>query len=256
MEVWIVVQQISYPNTGPGGEPMLNVTHEVMPFTGGDCKFGAGFEVVGIFESEHAANAYVADLAANGVILYDAPVPIKDGELPEGQQPTLRVFLMLEELHRRGYEQLRLVPGMSGTGLAYRSSITPAVNVCVAHGALAVDHSLVAAHTSANGKALFGWDDAAESSIAELARMFIRRCPKMARLGRAPDPSYVRWFREALAFARRGAFPVAYDSESCGRIIRSENRCYLPTIGDGIGRLPMPPPGLPPEPFKGAFISM
>ncbi len=56
MEVWVVVQQISYPHTGPDGQPMLEVTHKVMPFAGGDCKFGAGLEVTGIFESEYAAN--------------------------------------------------------------------------------------------------------------------------------------------------------------------------------------------------------
>jgi hypothetical protein len=246
VEVWIVVQQISYPYTGPDDQPMLEVTHKVLPFIGGDCKFGAGLEVTGIFESEHAANAHVADLAANGVILYDAPKPIKAGELPEGQQPTLRVFLMLQELHRRGYEQLRLVPGMSGSGLAYRSSISPAVNISSTHGALAIDHNLVAVNTSANGKALFGWDDAADSSISELARMFIRRYPTLAKLGRAPDPAYVKWFNDALAFARRGAFPVAYDSESFGQIIQIDDSCYLPTTGEHEGRLPMPPPGISP----------
>jgi hypothetical protein len=124
--------------------------------------------------------------------------------------------------------------------------------VCVAHGALAVDDDLVAAHTSANGKALFGWDDAAETSIAELARMFIRRYPKLARLGPAEDPAYVRWFHEAVTFARRGAFPVAYDSESYGRITRRENYCCIPTVGDRSGWLPMPPPGLSPEPMEAA----
>jgi hypothetical protein len=249
MEMWIVVQVLSYPNIGVGDAPMLSIQHEVVRFTGGKCKFGSGFEVVGIFESEPEARAYVADLDANGVILYDPPVPIEPGELPEDQKPTLRVFLMLEELHRRGYEQLRLVPGMSSSGLAYRSSISPAVNVSVTNGALAVDHELVAAHTSANGDALFQWADAAESSIAELARMFIRRYPKLAKLGRAPDPSYVSWFKTAAEFARRGDFPIAYDSESLGRIIRLENRCYLPTLGNSIEHLPMPPSGLRSEPL-------
>jgi hypothetical protein len=242
--VWIVVQEICYPNTGPGGEPTLAITHEVAHFSGGDCKFGSGLEVVGIFESADEANAFVEQLNAHGVILYNAPAPIREGELPAEQQPTLRVFLMLEELHRRGYEQLRLVPGMSNSGLAYRSSITPAVNVSVENGAIAVDEELVAAHTSANGSALFGWNDAPESSVAELARMFVRRYPKLARLGRVPDPCYVKWFQVCLGFARLGQFPIAYDSETFGRTLSSHGQRYLPTLGQGTEKLRMPPLGL------------
>jgi hypothetical protein len=243
MQMWIVIQA-SYPTTGIDGAPMLNITHTVRQFGGGDCKFGSGLEVIAIFESEREAGAYVADLNANGVILYPPPEPIKAGELPKGQQPTFRVFLMLEELHRRGYQQLRMVPGMSNTGLAYRSSITVAGNVAVTNGALLVDFDQLADNTSANDGALFGWADAAESSIAELARMFIRRYPALAKLGRAPDQDYVDWFKTALTFARRGEFPVAYDGDSFGRVIRIGDRTYLPALGDGDERLPMPPPGL------------
>jgi hypothetical protein len=244
IDVWVVIQEVSYPNTGPGGEPMLRIDHQVAQFEGGDCKFGRGLEVVGIFDSDHEARAYVSSLESNGVILYDPPTATKAGELPESQQPTFRVFLMLEELHRRGYEQLRLVPGMSGTGLAYRSSITAALNVYSDHGAMAVDQELVAAQTSANGEALFGWQDAADASLSELARMFIRRFAKVARLGRAPDAAYAAWFRSALACARSGDFPVAYDSESYGRTTFSEGRYYLPTLGAEVDVLLMPPAGL------------
>ncbi len=111
IDAWIIVQAQRYTNDGLGGEPMLRITHEAVHFSGGPCKFGRGLEVIGIFETEKVANDYIAYLDQNGVVIYDPPEPIREGELPEGQKPTFRVFLMLEELHRQGYEQLRIRGG-------------------------------------------------------------------------------------------------------------------------------------------------
>jgi hypothetical protein len=244
MIVWIVVQEVSYPTTGIDGSPQLRIEHSVHEFSGGDCKFGSGYEVVGIFETEFDANVFVADLTARGVILYNPPVPIEAGSVSEEQKPSLRVFLMLAELHRRGYEQLRIVPGMSPSGMHYRCGITPALNVASDHGALAIDTNLVANQTSANGDRLFNWEDAGEASIGELARMFIRRFPHLAKLGRAPDANYARWFDSALEHARRGAFPIAYDDGYFERPNPMPGQRSLPTLGAYDSDLAMPPPGL------------
>jgi hypothetical protein len=223
---------------------MLRITHEAVHFSGGPCKFGRGLEVIGIFETEKEANSYIAYLDQNGVVIYDPPEPIREGELPEGQKPTFRVFLMLEELHRQGYEQLRIIPGMSASGMYYRACITPAMNVYMDHGAVAVKDKLVAANTSANGEALFEWDDAAKSSIPELAQLFVLRFPEIAELGHAPDPAYAAWFQLALACARRGEFPVAYDSLSSRKKTRVGEQIYLPVLDGAVDALAMPPPGL------------
>jgi len=234
MTVWIVVQEISYP-PGIGGEPTLKVTHTVYQFHGGDCKVGRGIEVVAIFETEREALEYVAYLDANGVVIYNPVIPLAEGELPESQRQMLRVFLLVEELHRRGYEQLRICPNMSPSGMHYRCNITYADNIKPENGAVAIDFDDAALHTSANGPNLFNWPDAADASIPELARMFIRRYPAIAKKGRQPDPAYVRWFQTAITFARKGAFPLNHVDAHRGK------HKWMPTTGSEEVHLPLPP---------------
>jgi hypothetical protein len=63
---------------------------------------------------------------------------------------ALRAYLMLRTLHKRGFQQLRIIPGMSPSGMHYRTGITFAKNVAREHGARGIDFELVARNTSAN----------------------------------------------------------------------------------------------------------
>jgi len=71
------------------------------------------------------------------------------------------VLEMVAVLHRRGFERLRIVPGMSGSGFHWRCALTPATNVMPHPGLDGIDairdhEGLVAHWTNANEDDLFG----------------------------------------------------------------------------------------------------
>lgn len=163
--------------------------------------------------------------------------------LPESQRDVQRVFLMLAVLHRYGYERLRVLPGMSPSGMHYRCSITPARNVYADHGAIGINATLTASHTSANGRRYFEWNDAEDASPHALAGLFIERYGRIAKLGWGADAAYTAWFREALQFVERGAFPVAYDDGYFAQENPRPGLFWLPTTEEWLSGLRMPPPG-------------
>jgi hypothetical protein len=48
-----------------------------------------------------------------------------------------RVLSMVAELHKLGYQRLRIAPGMSPSGAYWRCLITPVTNILTSHGAQA-----------------------------------------------------------------------------------------------------------------------
>jgi hypothetical protein len=96
----------------------------------------------------------------------------KTAKLAKPNRNALRAYLMLRVLHKRGFQQLRVIPGMSPSGMHYRTGITFATNVARDHGARGVDFELVARNTSANDAALFKWRDASGAKVSTLADSF------------------------------------------------------------------------------------
>lgn len=148
-----------------------------------------------------------------------------------------RVLHLVRELHLHGYEQLRIAPGMSPSGLHWRCAITPASNIRPDHGARIGEfhNSLVAHYTSPNRKHYFGWDDARECDAAALAGLFLQRLPAIAEAGRGPDPTYVNWYAEMLRLTEPDAFPIAYADWP----LPSD---HIKTVGKRSIRIPLPPP--------------
>ena len=146
-----------------------------------------------------------------------------------------RVLQMVHELHKQGYQRLRIAPGMSPSDNSWRCSITPTANILATHGALLVDAGFAAHYTSAMDNNYFDWKDAAQNSARHLAAKFIQRYPEIAKAGLGSDWSYAGWYVEMLGFAEEGEFPVAY-ADWCG-----EPPTYLAKLGDR--ELPFPPPG-------------
>ncbi len=162
------------------------------------------------------------------------------------ERQIYRVYSMLEELHRRGYEQLRIIPGMNSSGCHYRSSITYARNVYADHGALSVDFDLLAHNTTGNDANLFEWRDAPGANISKLADYFVERFRDIAERGFGADKEYVYWFKGTVCYARQGAFPIAYsDSIYYGPGGMPAPRLLQSTKANV--RLPIPPPGFHPK---------
>lgn len=124
-----------------------------------------------------------------------------------------RVLFMVSALHERGYELLRIAPGLSPSGCYWRCAVTYSANLSGANGAEIVDwsDSLVAAHSTGFEACLFRWTDAAHMSVPELATEFIERFPEIALRARGRDPEYVGWYQRMLDAVAEQRLPVAFD---------------------------------------------
>lgn len=155
------------------------------------------------------------------------------------QDPTVRraqrVLLMVHELHKLGYQRLRIVPGMSPSGMHWRCAITPTSNVLSTHGAMPVNYSKMVNYSSADKNVYFGWKDAKYDTARELAVKFIERFPEVTHEGLGRDWVYTGWYVEMLGLAERGIFPIAYsDLDDDPGWLNTTKGCRL---------LPMPPSG-------------
>lgn len=112
-----------------------------------------------------------------------------------------RVFLMVAQLHKLGYEGLRVCPFMSPSGCYWRCAIVPASLTDPDHGArLAkdVDYSSLPRYSSADDDCYFGWSDLKPKTPLKMARWFTWEFPTLAEQGHHPDPGYVQWFTGML----------------------------------------------------------
>lgn len=170
-------------------------------------------------------------------------------QLPQNdphEREALPVLEMVHELHKTGYQRLRICPGMNSSGTAWRCSVTPVTNILRTHGAMTRDFERDVAHySSTQGTEYFGWRDATDSPARELAKKFIERFPEIVAKGKGEDWAYAGWYAQMLGFAELGNFPLAYNDWGGADL----NPRFLPTSKFGIqSGLPMPPGGeaLPP----------
>jgi hypothetical protein len=152
-----------------------------------------------------------------------------------------KLLLMVNELHRRGYQRLRIVPGMSPCGEHWRCSITPVTNVSVKHGARLVEWEHLSAHyTSADGAKYFGWSYAATLTPDKLALRFIAEFPLVAEGGQGSDWTYAGWYQEMLGLTFPNLLPIAYREEGCPQ----DKLLTIGPDGETPVIIPLPPPGV------------
>jgi hypothetical protein len=158
-----------------------------------------------------------------------------------------RVLSMVAELHKRGYQRLRISPGMSNVG-SWRCAITSADNIRPLNGAMVTrdDDDLVARYLAPTGSQYFGWSDASGATARDLARLFLERFPDICSRGLGRDWSYAGWFVEVLGVAEGGRFPVAY-TKSDGLTLGGEDRpssLVTTSIASSLEPVELPPPPL------------
>lgn len=132
-------------------------------------------------------------------------------DLPSLRQRALRVLSMVGELHKRGYQRLRVVPSMSG--LRWSCRITPASNTLRTNGGhlayAGSDRHLIADYR--DGDSYFRFGDRHRAATARvLADTFAVRYPELCASGRGADWAYAGWFVELLGLAEQGWFPNCY----------------------------------------------
>jgi hypothetical protein len=153
--------------------------------------------------------------------------------------PLLRrsqqVLLMVHELHTLGYQRLRIVPGMSPSGMHWRCSVTHFGNIQPMHGAMMCDFDDAAHYTTGQDNNSFGWEGAQKDTARQLASNYLDLFPAIAQLGQGADWPYAAWYVQMLCFAERGVLPVAY-ADWCGE----PDPRWLPITAGLNSGLPMP----------------
>lgn len=113
------------------------------------------------------------------------------------------ILRTVQSLHLRGYQRLRILPGVSPSGTHWRCSISPASN----DSALATAN---AANFSTASEFPFDWLDVSTTNPDQLAEAFIARFPAVANKGKGSDWLYAGWFVELLHLTYPTRLPIAY----------------------------------------------
>ncbi len=150
-----------------------------------------------------------------------------------------RALLMVHEPHKRGYQRLRICPGLSPSGGYWRCAVTTASNTLRSRGAMTRDLARLTARCStADGNRYFGWTDAGTDAARQLADRFIQRFRDICALGTGRDWAYAGWYCDMLGRAEQGCFPIA-----CHPGRDPDPPGLHRVTGNGPQRLPLPPPG-------------
>ncbi len=102
-------------------------------------------------------------------------------------ESAVRRLEMVEALHRRGLQRLRIMPSIAPSGLYWRLTVSVA-------GCDDVDR-----WTTGNP------DEGLDAEA--LADQFAADHPALVRAGRGQDPAYAEWLARAVDLARRGWLP-------------------------------------------------
>lgn len=170
--------------------------------------------------------------------------------MPTDPRIFRKVMLMVAELHLRGYQRIRISPGLAPSGAHWRCNVVPISLMLKSNGAMMnwqlgmerEDHW--AKYSSAMGDQYFDLVTTAATTPSGLARRFIEKYPDIVELGRGSDWSYAGWYVEMLHLTYPNALPIAYADFPLPR-------GYLTTdvLGEGPKvQVPLPPPGEAPDP--------
>jgi hypothetical protein len=178
------------------------------------------------------------------------------------QHPThirraVRVLAMVGELHKRGYQRLRVMPYMAPSGMHRHCTIGAAELFYRNHGAILSEIAAsdsddqataeVARYTSAEDNHYFGWTDAEQDNARSLADKFVKRFSRLVDRGKGWDYGYAGWYvgLQGLADAcwlpvvLSDYTPVVYDHIPLTDVRPEEQRLDV----DEAPSLPLPPPG-------------
>lgn len=124
-------------------------------------------------------------------------------QLPEILQNAsgLDLMLMLDKLHKMGYEKLRWFSYMAPNACALRCHITLATNICCERNIVSFDEDKVF------GMSVGCFDTHAD--IDEMAKAFLETFPQLSKAGKGKDARYRAWYKELLRLAKKGRAPYA-----------------------------------------------
>ena len=124
-----------------------------------------------------------------------------------------RLIAMVHELHKAGYQRIRICPAMAPSGMYWRCSISYAANVD-ADGLHFRDgtEGRIAFYTSGQGAKYFDWPDGDTLTARTMARRFLHAFPLIAKNGAGRDWPYAGWLTDVLGYAEHGKF-IYFDAD-------------------------------------------
>ncbi len=150
-----------------------------------------------------------------------------------------RLLEMVRVLHTRGYELLRIDPGMSPSGCHWRCELMPAaMTVTGKRSRNAAGRVEPARYTSGMGTSYFDWKDSRYDSPEELAVKFTERFGALAEACRGKDPAYVSWYYQMLGDTAPDGILYAYAEYM-------ELKDFIPVQNKPDMKIPLPPAPLP-----------
>ena len=168
---------------------------------------------------------------------------------------AVRVLTMVGELHRRGYQKIRVMPFLAPSGNHWRCSIGPESLFYRNHGAYLRDsdfsetqsESLIGRYTSGDENRYFGWRDAENDNAISLADKFMTRFVKLSSEGEGWSYSYAGWYQRFLGLAVRGWLPVVISDSPVSSLKKINLQDLRPAEWrderDNKPSLPLPPAG-------------
>lgn len=148
-----------------------------------------------------------------------------------------RFIRTIEELHRMGYEKIRICPCTSPNGLAWRCTITTKENTSKRCGAMLADNYNEQEVFRSNGN--FKWD-MMKMGPYDNALKFIKEYPQIAAKGRGVDHEYTSWFKKVVRECYHYNLPTTYeDYYNC----LEDCKIRLLGLESSKRTLPFPPPG-------------
>lgn len=181
---------------------------------------------------------------------------------------AVRVLVMVGELHKRGYQRLRVMPFMAPSGMSWRCWVGPSSLFYRNHGAILSAKAaaspdeqeeqataLVARYTSGMDNRYFDWADAESDDARALADKFVDRFGLLASSGNGWDYTYAGWYQRLLGYAEAGWLPcvksdgntVTFDRVPLDDLRPAEWR----RSSEEAPALPMPSSGHLPQDYAG-----
>ncbi|WP_131354856.1 hypothetical protein [Aquitalea sp. USM4] len=120
-----------------------------------------------------------------------------------------RLLAAVHELHKAGYQQLRISAGWSADGSEWRCRLLPASSTGIDGWR---GHGIWPEYVSTQGQAYFGWDDCQHDDARALARKVLERFPELSGRIEGQDWAYAGWFTDVLGRAEHGELPAFYQN--------------------------------------------
>jgi hypothetical protein len=119
--------------------------------------------------------------------------------MSEAKMAARIVLEAIAVLHTKGFELLRIQPGMIPSGAHWRVKIGPA-SWFETHRPMLRDEfrRLAPVHSTFYGRKFFGWEDAARDDAGQLANRVQERFATIINESAGHDQGYVRWYRDML----------------------------------------------------------